>query len=107
MNVSPCMRCTRVPSPGDCENKGCRQWQQWYITKWENMRFSVRADMEKIKRAPEGVCIGGSYYSQPHRVRSYLQKDPCDGCLCPRDICTLPCAMKRNWIKARQNVLLS
>lgn len=106
MNVSPCMRCTRVADPRGCDNKDCVRWRRWYIQKWEDMRFSVRADMEKVRTEPAGVCIGGNFYSQPHRVRGYLQKDPCDGCLCPRDVCVLPCAVKRSWLRAREDVLV-
>ncbi len=107
MKQSPCMRCTRVADPANCENKNCQKWQRWYIDKWEDMRFSVRGAMERVEITPAGVCIGGNYYSQPHRVKNYLQKDPCANCLCPRDVCTLPCAVKRSWLAARKNTLLS
>ncbi len=107
MQVSPCLRCVRVADPVACEDKDCALWRRWYIKKWEDMRFSVRGGMERVKCAPAGVCIGGVHYSQPHRVRGYLQKDPCDGCLCPKDLCVLPCVIKRNWLAARENTLLS
>ncbi len=107
MNKSPCMGCVKVANAAECDNKDCALWRKWYIQRWNDMRFSVRGDMERVKREPAGVCIGGNYYSQPHRVKGYLQKDPCDGCLCPRDLCVLPCAIKRSWQSARDNVLLS
>lgn len=103
--TSPCMRCTRVADPRACENKDCRQWQQWFIGKWNAMRVAPRLDMEQLPRQPEGVCIGGRYYATPHKVSHYLQTDPCEKCLCPRDLCTLPCRIKRDWLTARQNIL--
>lgn len=107
MKMSPCMRCVKVEDPTACNNKDCAAWRKWYISRWDDMRFSVRGGMERVKREPAGVCIGGNYYSQPHRVRGYLQKDPCKGCLCPKDLCVLPCAIKRSWLAAREDTLLS
>lgn len=106
VNISPCMRCTRVPDPRQCDNKDCGPWRQWFKAKWEDMRFSVRAQMEKVEQKPIGLPIGGVYYPQPHRLRGYLRKDPCDGCLCPKDLCVLPCAVKRSWLQARQDTLM-
>ena len=103
--ISPCMRCTKVQDPRQCENKDCRKWRQWFIEKWNAMRVTPRLDMEKRPRELEGVCIGGTYYAMPHRVNHYLTKDPCDGCLCPRDLCVLPCRIKRDWQAAREDVL--
>ena len=106
MKTSPCLRCIRVAHPEECENKTCIRWQRWYIERWEAMRFAVRKAMEGVTLVPAGVCIGGNHYSQPHRVREYLQHDPCTGCNCPRDVCTLPCLVKRNWTAARKNTLI-
>lgn len=101
----PCNRCERVDDPHLCENKDCRQWRRWFIEKWNAMRMTPRLDIEKRPREPEGECIGGAHYALPHRVDAYLKKDPCDGCLCPRDLCVLPCRVKRDWQAARQDVL--
>lgn len=103
--TSPCTHCTKVQDPRQCENKDCRQWQQWFIEKWNAMRVVPRLDIEKRPREPEGVCIGGKYYALPHRVDSYLTKDPCDSCLCPRDLCVIPCRVRRDWLAAREDVL--
>lgn len=104
MKLSPCMRCTKVPDPGACDNKDCAAWRKWYIGRWNDMRFSLRGGMEKVKREPVGVCIGGQFYAQPHIVRNYLRNDPCRECLCPRDLCALPCAVKRSWLAARETI---
>lgn len=103
--LSPCTRCTRVKKPRLCDNKDCRDWQQWFIESWNAMRAAPRLEIEKTPRVPEGVCIGGRIYALPHRIDSYLQTDPCAGCLCPRDLCVIPCRVKRDWLRARQEVL--
>lgn len=101
--TSPCMRCTKVSDPCACEDKTCAKWRRWYIARWDAMRLQPRLMMEQPLQ-PQGICIGGTCYAQPHRVRSYLQTDPCDSCLCPRDVCTLPCRAKRSWLHTRQTI---
>jgi len=32
--VSPCVGCTRVLNPGDCENKTCKAWKAWFLHRW-------------------------------------------------------------------------
>lgn len=34
---SPCLTCTRVKNPGDCENKNCRIWSVWFLKNWEQI----------------------------------------------------------------------
>lgn len=34
----PCKTCTRVKDPKKCENKVCREWQAWFIQKWDELR---------------------------------------------------------------------
>lgn len=104
MMTCPCNRCVKVADPHQCENKDCRQWRQWFIEKWDALRVRPRLEMEARPREAEGVCIGGKYYALPHRVDSYLRTDPCENCLCPRDLCVLPCRIKRDWQAARQDV---
>ena len=101
MNISPCMSCTRVHNPAGCENKECKVWKSWFVESWDRMRVQPRLSMEQVPTTPLGVNIGGTYYALPHRVKGYLQKDPCDGCLCPRDLCVLPCKIKRQWLRTR------
>lgn len=103
--TSPCVRCTKVKDPRDCENKDCRLWQTWFIEKWNDMRIAPRLAVETRPRQAEGVCIGGRYYALPHRVKSYIHTDPCEKCLCPRDLCAIPCRVKRDWLAAREDVL--
>lgn len=105
MKASPCLSCTRVADPRDCENKNCQLWRRWFIARWEALRACARADME---HRPEkvGVTVSGVTYAAPHQVKKYLTEDPCHSCICPADLCRLPCPLKLNWQKAREDVLL-
>lgn len=97
----PCIYCTRVTDPENCDNKNCQLWQRWYIETWNAMRRQPRLAQEQRPREPEGTVIGGVRYALPHRVDDYLRRDPCKGCLCPRDLCVIPCRVKRDWTTAR------
>ena len=106
MNASPCLGWTRVPDPGQCENKNCMLWQRWFVEKWNRLRREPRLQMETREKVREGEVIGGQQYALPHRVRAYLHEDPCGKCLCPKDLCKPPCRVKRDWIQAREDVLV-
>jgi len=106
MNICPCLRCGRVADPERCEDKECLLWRRWFVEKWDAMRVTPRLEAERRPRQEEGVVIGGVRYALPHRVRDYLRKDPCGGCLCPRDLCVLPCRVKRDWLQARENTMV-
>ena len=103
---SPCLKCYRVEDPAACEDKNCRVWRKWFVEKWDGMRVAPRLEVERRPREAEGIVIGGVRYAMPHRVRDYLEKDPCQGCLCPRDLCVIPCRVKRDWQSVRENVLM-
>ena len=36
---SPCLTCTRVTHPEDCENKKCNDWRQWFLRRWAQIRM--------------------------------------------------------------------
>lgn len=101
--ISPCITCTRVKDPGNCENKDCRVWRQWYIERWEQLRQSFGAAMQPPAE-PVGVVIGGRHYAAPHQARAYLQVDPCQQCACPKALCSTPCSLKQGWERAREIV---
>lgn len=94
---SPCLTCTRVKNPRNCENKTCKDWQAWFIDRWEAMRRNIRTGMDRAPITEQGVPLGGRQYASPHRVREFLQTDPCNTCYCPRDVCTSPCQLKLAW----------
>lgn len=37
-NQSPCLTCTKVKDPSDCENKSCKAWREWWLKRWEALR---------------------------------------------------------------------
>lgn len=93
----PCLTCTRVRDPQNCENKVCKDWRAWFIDRWEAMRKQVRADMDRTPVAECGVPLGGQRYASPHRVAAFLMHDPCNTCYCPKDVCSKPCQLKLAW----------
>jgi len=95
LHKSPCLTCTRVRDPQNCENKTCRDWQAWFIDRWESMRDAVRKDMSRAELHEVGVPLGGERYASPHRVRTYLQNDPCASCPCGH--CDIPCPVRKTW----------
>jgi hypothetical protein len=101
---SPCVNCIRVKDPVNCENKLCKDWQAWFIDRWETMRETVRAEMERDPLVEFGVPLGGEKYASPHRVHTYLDTDPCSQCLYPKDHCHAPCPGKQVWIDRKRGV---
>ena len=98
---SPCLTCTRVKDPQNCENKLCKDWQAWFIHRWESMREAVRTQMEQAPTQDIGIPLGGNTYVSPHRVRAYLDSDPCDHCLCPKNKCHSPCPVRIAWTEMK------
>lgn len=35
---SPCLTCTIVKDPVNCENKSCQMWREWFIQRWNELR---------------------------------------------------------------------
>ena len=103
---SPCSECTRVKDPQNCENKQCKEWQAWYIDRWETMRKNVRAQMDDAPLLDLGVPLGGQRYISPHRIREYCSEDPCSRCLYPKDSCHFPCPSKLAWASVQCGVEL-
>ena len=52
---SPCLSCTRVANPLDCENKQCKLWQKWFLARWALIHAYPRKAMDKDDRKPSGV----------------------------------------------------
>ena len=40
----PCKTCTRVKEPEKCENKTRKDWQAWFIQRWDEFRKGCGAD---------------------------------------------------------------
>ena len=103
--VNPCLTCTRVKKPQDCENKNCKVWQKWFLQRWELIRGFPRQAMEQGPLKQAGVPLGGHIYCHPSQTRAYLQHDPCSSCHCPRELCTGPCRIRRAWDEAKGDLL--
>lgn len=101
---SPCLYCTRVKEPQNCENKLCKDWQAWFIDRWETIRAQIRAQMETAPVQDIGIPLGGNRYVSPHRMREYLEHDPCDQCLYPKDQCGVPCPTRKRWEEMKKEV---
>lgn len=94
---SPCATCTRVRDPQNCENKTCKDWQAWFLDRWETMRENVRKDIQNAPVTEAGIPLGGHFYAHPHRVQAYLQEKPCIRCQCPRALCQEACQARKIW----------
>lgn len=103
--VSPCLICTRVADPDNCENKNCRVWQKWFLARWDYIRGYPHQAMEQAPMKSIGVPLGGRLYCHPNQARTYLQTDPCEACKCPRELCTGPCRIRRAWDEAKGEIL--
>lgn len=101
---SPCLTCTSVRDPGNCENKNCIRWRKWFVSKWEALRSDPRLRMECSTPQLDSVRIGGVPYVLPHRAQEYLQRNPCGECPCPKTMCGAPCPARRAWNNARNEV---
>ena len=48
---SPCLTCTRVKDPKNCENKTCKPWQAWFLAWWKGMQSNVRSQMPQTEQS--------------------------------------------------------
>lgn len=101
---SPCSTCIRVREPNKCENKTCKEWQAWFINRWDAMRANVRAQIAEAPLDDLGIPLGGQRYVSPHRVLEYRKQDPCQRCLSPKDLCYSSCPAKLAWLDAQKEV---
>ncbi|MBQ6852294.1 MAG: hypothetical protein IJO04_04615 [Oscillospiraceae bacterium] len=106
LKPSPCLTCTKVSDPRACDNKNCKSWQAWFLERWALIHRFPRQQMEQAELKPVGVNVGGRHYAAPHQVQAYLRTDPCEKCVCPKDLCSSPCRMRRAWEETKQEVFL-
>lgn len=101
---SPCIICQRVRDPQNCENKLCKDWQAWFIDRWESMRRGVMQAEQGQCIQSEAVSVGGEKYHHPDRVRQFLAEGPCLRCLRSRGLCTKPCQVRRTWENEKEKM---
>lgn len=104
VRTSPCLCCTRVKDPANCNNKNCIQWQIWFAESWEAARRQLRANMDKGSEPPKGVVIGGRSYIPPNQLHYYLEHDPCQGCPFRQTLCKEHCRTRLSWQAAREEI---
>ena len=101
--MRPCTDCQRVRDPKNCENKACKEWQAWFIERWDAMR-------KQILQSPQGegiqvqmISVGGRKYHHPDRVRQFLSVNPCLQCPRTKGLCPAPCNTKKAWLEAKES----
>ena len=101
---SPCLSCQRVRDPKNCENKLCKEWQAWFIDRWEDMR--ARVMLEAHGKGIEGdmISVGGTRYHHPEHIRQFLKTDPCLHCSWSGDLCPGTCETRKVWLEAKERV---
>ena len=103
MAIKPCLTCTRVKNPSDCEIKSCKEWRSWFVVRWDAMRKGVFASMQQAPVTEDVIRVGGHKYSHPDRVREYIRSgNPCASCACPKELCDTPCQVRKVWDKRRK-----
>lgn len=71
---SPCLQCIRVTDPETCDDKRCRQWQHWFLGKWEQTRKRFGGPAQRIK-----------------------EPSPCESCAVQGTACAGSCRDRRRW----------
>lgn len=100
----PCEVCTRVRRPEDCENKTCKEWQQWFIERWDAMRSSVLQSDAGESRMGDTIRVGGTEYHHPDQTRRFLAVNPCHKCIRAATLCAGACDTKKAWIAAKERI---
>lgn len=99
---SPCRLCQRVRDPANCENKLCRDWQSWFIDRWEARRRYVRATARGKGIQGDTISVGGVKYQHPNNVRDFIEMDPCLQCPWRDGLCPGTCDTRQMWLEAKE-----
>ena len=98
----PCRGCKRVRDPVNCENKACKDWKAWFISRWEAMRASIREQAHGKGVPGTPISVGGVKYHHPERVREFLAMDPCVRCPWRDGLCEGTCDARQIWLKDKE-----
>lgn len=101
---SPCLHCARVRDPKNCENKLCKEWQAWFIERWDAMRTVLRATAQGKGLPRNPISVGGTKYHHPDQIRKFLKTDPCQTCPWREGICLETCQTKKSWTEAKERL---
>ena len=102
--ISPCINCTHVLDPENCDNKRCTAWRRWFVERWDSIRSIPREQVDQAKPQYVGVALGGNVYAAPQQIDAYLKKDPCSGCRLAGKLCMQPCRTKRVWKRIKEEL---
>lgn len=100
----PCRACTRVRDPAKCENKLCKEWQAWFIERWEAMRTSIMQQAAAPGVQGDTISVGGTEYHHPNHVRQFLEIDPCVQCPWSDGLCMSPCEARQVWLESKERI---
>ena len=48
MKSKPCDSCTKVRDPLDCEYKKCKEWETWFLDRWERLRGAWNKEVGSV-----------------------------------------------------------
>ena len=102
--MSPCASCQRVRDSKNCENKLCKDWQAWFIDRWEAMRRGVMQAEQGQCIQSETISVGGVKYHHPDSVRQFLAEDPCLQCPRSSGLCPNPCQVRKTWDSEKEKM---
>lgn len=100
----PCSTCQRVRDPKNCENKLCKEWQAWFIDRWDSMRRSIMQAEPGQCIQGETISVGGEKYHHPDRVRQFLSEEPCLQCPRSNGFCLNPCQVRKTWDSEKEKM---
>lgn len=92
---SPCDSCTTAV----CPDKRCERWRIRYL--WRQKRINAKAkQLVGSVRVKQNAWV----YMHPDEYRRYLEKDPCEGCICEK-LCDRPCPRRMAWWEEKMEVV--
>lgn len=100
--TKPCQTCRRVRDPRNCENKLCKEWQTWFIDRWDTMRRMVMEQAHGKGVQGKPISVGGTKYHHPDHVRDFIEIDPCLQCAWRDGLCQNACETKQTWLASRE-----
>ena len=79
MSENPCKTCTRVSDPVSCHAKGCPDWQEWFLARWQeihNYYLKVKPKFDCQHTDDHGFC---RLYSNESVVWKCKEDASCEG----------------------------
>jgi hypothetical protein len=90
----PCDTCEECINPA-----GCEKWKIRYLTVWKQIMAYPKRQAKKNQKSRNTFK-----YEHPDRIRYYLSKSPCEGCI-QEKLCDTPCGPYLDWWDDRMSWL--